>query len=38
MSILFAATYPERVSSLILGAATARYRWAPDYPCGTRVR
>jgi DNA-binding SARP family transcriptional activator/pimeloyl-ACP methyl ester carboxylesterase len=34
MSILFAATYPERVTSLILGAATARYRWAPDYPCG----
>ena len=34
MSILFAATYPERVRSLILGAATARYRWAPDYPCG----
>jgi DNA-binding SARP family transcriptional activator/pimeloyl-ACP methyl ester carboxylesterase len=34
MSILFAATYPERVSSLILGAGTARYRWAPDYPCG----
>ena len=34
MSILFTATYPERVSSLILGAATARYRRAPDYPCG----
>ena len=34
MSILFAATYPERVTALILGAATARYRWAPDYPCG----
>jgi DNA-binding SARP family transcriptional activator/pimeloyl-ACP methyl ester carboxylesterase/class 3 adenylate cyclase len=34
MSILFAATYPDRVSSLILGAATARYRRAPDYPCG----
>ena len=34
MSILFAATYPERVSALILGAATARYRRAPDYPCG----
>jgi DNA-binding SARP family transcriptional activator/pimeloyl-ACP methyl ester carboxylesterase len=34
MSILFAATYPERVSSLILGAATARYSQAPDYPCG----
>jgi pimeloyl-ACP methyl ester carboxylesterase len=34
MSILFAATHPERVAALILGAATARYRWAPDYPCG----
>ena len=34
MSILFAATYPDRVSSLILGAATARYRRAPEYPCG----
>jgi DNA-binding SARP family transcriptional activator/pimeloyl-ACP methyl ester carboxylesterase len=34
MSILFAATYPERVSCLILGAATARYLQAPDYPCG----
>jgi DNA-binding SARP family transcriptional activator/pimeloyl-ACP methyl ester carboxylesterase/class 3 adenylate cyclase len=22
------------VAALILGAATARYRWAPDYPCG----
>ena len=34
MSILFTATYPELVSSLILRAATARYRRAPDYPCG----
>ncbi len=34
MSILFAATYPDAVSSLILGAATARYLPAPDYPCG----
>jgi DNA-binding SARP family transcriptional activator/pimeloyl-ACP methyl ester carboxylesterase len=34
MSILFAATHPERVTALILGAATARYPWAPDYPCG----
>ena len=34
MSILFAATYPERVTSLILGAAAARWPWAPDYPCG----
>jgi DNA-binding SARP family transcriptional activator/pimeloyl-ACP methyl ester carboxylesterase len=34
MSILFAATYPDRVNALILGAATARYRPAPGYPCG----
>ncbi|HEY1004507.1 MAG TPA: BTAD domain-containing putative transcriptional regulator [Streptosporangiaceae bacterium] len=34
MSILFAATHPERVAALILGAATARYLWTPDYPCG----
>jgi pimeloyl-ACP methyl ester carboxylesterase len=34
MSILFAATYPERVISLILGSASARWSPAPDYPCG----
>jgi pimeloyl-ACP methyl ester carboxylesterase len=34
MSILFAATYPERVTSLILAAAAARWSPAPDYPCG----
>jgi pimeloyl-ACP methyl ester carboxylesterase/class 3 adenylate cyclase len=34
MSILFTATYPERVSALILGAAAARWPSAPDYPCG----
>jgi DNA-binding SARP family transcriptional activator/pimeloyl-ACP methyl ester carboxylesterase len=34
MSILFAATYPERVTSLILGSASARWSPAPDYPCG----
>ena len=34
MSILFAATYPEKVSSLILGSAFARWYPAPDYPCG----
>jgi pimeloyl-ACP methyl ester carboxylesterase len=34
MSILFAATYPDRVDALILGAATARYRPGPGYPCG----
>ncbi len=34
MSILFAATYSERVSSLILGSAAARWYPAPGYPCG----
>ncbi len=34
MSTLFAATYPERVTSLILGSAAARWFPAPDYPCG----
>jgi pimeloyl-ACP methyl ester carboxylesterase len=34
MSILFAATYPERVSALILASASARWFPAPGYPCG----
>jgi DNA-binding SARP family transcriptional activator/pimeloyl-ACP methyl ester carboxylesterase len=34
MSILFAATYPGRVSALILGSASARWFSAPGYPCG----
>ena len=34
MSILFAATYPERVTALILGSASARSFPAPGYPCG----
>lgn len=34
MSLLFAATYPQRVPALILGAASARWSAAPDYPCG----
>ena len=34
MSILFAATYPERVTALILGSAAARRFPAPDYACG----
>jgi DNA-binding SARP family transcriptional activator/pimeloyl-ACP methyl ester carboxylesterase len=34
MSVLFASTYPERVRSLILAAAAARWSPAPDYPCG----
>ncbi len=34
MSLLFAATHPERVAALILGAAAARWKAAADYPCG----
>ena len=32
MSVLFAATYPERASALVLYGSIARGRWAPDYP------
>ena len=34
MAILFAATYPERTSGLILYSSYARSLWAPDYPWG----
>ncbi|MGA8218139.1 MAG: adenylate/guanylate cyclase domain-containing protein [Solirubrobacterales bacterium] len=34
MALLFAATYPERVSALVLWATFARLSWAPDYPDG----
>ncbi len=34
MSILFAATYPQRTSALILYGAMARAAWAPDNPWG----
>jgi pimeloyl-ACP methyl ester carboxylesterase len=34
MSILFAATYPERTSALVLMGSFARMLWAPDYPWG----
>jgi DNA-binding SARP family transcriptional activator/pimeloyl-ACP methyl ester carboxylesterase len=34
MSMLFAATHPERVAGLILGSAAARWKAAADYPCG----
>ena len=33
MSIVFAATYPQRTSALILYGAMARYAWAPDKKC-----
>jgi pimeloyl-ACP methyl ester carboxylesterase len=36
MSILFAATHPQRTSALILYGAMARPAWAPDNPWGTR--
>ncbi len=32
MSLLFAATYPQRISHLILYGSIARGCWAPDYP------
>jgi class 3 adenylate cyclase len=32
MSLLFAATYPERVFALALFRAKPRYVWAPDFP------
>jgi pimeloyl-ACP methyl ester carboxylesterase/class 3 adenylate cyclase len=34
MCALFAATYPERSSALIMDGAFARRTWAPDYPWG----
>jgi pimeloyl-ACP methyl ester carboxylesterase len=34
LSVLFAATYPERVSALVLYGAYPRMAWAPDYPDG----
>jgi class 3 adenylate cyclase len=37
MSVTFAATYPERVSSLILYGSIAKGAWASDYPWGTKL-
>jgi pimeloyl-ACP methyl ester carboxylesterase len=34
MSILFAATYPERTAALVVRSAFPRRMWAPDYPLG----
>jgi len=36
MSILYAATFPERVEALVLYSSYARRLWAPDYPWGFR--
>jgi pimeloyl-ACP methyl ester carboxylesterase len=37
MSLLFAATYPERTSALVLYGSYARRTWAPDHPFGRSV-
>jgi class 3 adenylate cyclase len=34
LACLLAASYPERVSALILYAPQPRWRWAPDWPTG----
>jgi pimeloyl-ACP methyl ester carboxylesterase len=34
MSLLFAATHPERVAALVLFGSVPRVLWAPDYPSG----
>jgi pimeloyl-ACP methyl ester carboxylesterase len=34
MSLLFAATHPERTAALVLRSAFTRTLWAPDYPWG----
>jgi class 3 adenylate cyclase len=34
MSVLFAATYPDRTAALVLRSAFPRTVWAPDYPWG----
>jgi class 3 adenylate cyclase len=34
MSLLFAATYPDRTAALVVRSAFPRRMWAPDYPWG----
>ena len=36
MSILYAASHPERVQALVIYSSYARRLWAPDYPWGSR--
>jgi pimeloyl-ACP methyl ester carboxylesterase len=36
MAMLFAATYPERTTGLVVFGGEARWSWAPDYPWGMR--
>jgi class 3 adenylate cyclase/pimeloyl-ACP methyl ester carboxylesterase len=35
LSLLFAATYPERTAALVVYGAGPRYVWAPDWPWGS---
>ena len=37
MSVLFAATYPERTTGLILYGSIARGSWAPDFPLAPKL-
>src|SRR4029450_11255804 len=37
MSLLFAATYPNRTQALVLSGGMARSTWAEDYPWATPV-
>lgn len=34
IALLFASTYPQRTTALVLYGTGARYAQAPDYPCG----
>ncbi|HST17907.1 MAG TPA: adenylate/guanylate cyclase domain-containing protein [Gaiellaceae bacterium] len=34
MSILFTATYPERIAALVVYGSLPRFVWAPDFPFG----
>ena len=36
MSVLFAATYPERTLALVMYGSYAKRSWAPDHPFGLR--
>jgi hypothetical protein len=38
MSVVFAASHPERVSALVLYGGYARGLWAPDYQFGVPER
>lgn len=38
MSVVFAASHPERVSALVLYGGDVRTLWAPDYPLGYSER